>query len=149
MRERRKYTSEVRSHQIDQQPRPVNVGVVHFDKTIGVVVIGCEVGLSDAALGHGLHLHTRKHAHGRDDLAIRVGDFVFVLVDDAARPGFPALVTSLAADGERPFPSLSFFDGILDIREGIDLDDSKQAASHGMHPQIPFVLHNARIRGFP
>lgn len=107
MRERRKYTSEVRLHQINQQPRPVNVGVVHFDKTVGVVVIGREVGLSDATFGHGLHLHARKRAHGRDDLAIRVGDLVFVLVDDAARPGFPALVTPLAADGEPPFPSIS------------------------------------------
>lgn len=127
-------SSKIRPHQVNLQPRPVDVGVVHFHKTVGVVIVCCEASGSDAALGHGHHLHARKRAHGRDHFAIRIGNFVSVLVDGATRPSLPSLVAPLTADGEPPSPSFTFFDRVLDIRKWIEFEDSEQTRSIGMHP---------------
>ena len=115
----RAYFSEIRFHQHDFNPRSVDVGVVHLHKAVSVVIVCGEAGFSDAAFGYGLNLYARKRTHGCDDFAISISNLVFVLVDDAAGPGFPTLVAPVAADGEFPFPSLSFFDGVLDIRKGL------------------------------
>ena len=115
-------SSEIRFHQIHLQPRAINVGVVHLYKAEGVVEISGEAGFSDAAFGYGLHLHAGKRAHGRDDFAICISNLVFILVDDKAVPCFPTLITPSVADGKSPFPSLPFFDGVLDIRKGIKFE---------------------------
>ena len=115
----RAYFSESRFHQLDFNSGAVDVGVVHLYKAVSVVIVCSEAGFSDAALGYGLNLYARKRTHGCDDFAISISNLVFVLVDDAAGPGFPTLVTPLATDGEFPLPSLSFFDGVLDIRKGL------------------------------
>lgn len=125
---------KIRPHQVNLQPRPVDVGVVHFHETVSVIIVRCETSGSDSAFGHCLHLHARKRAHGCDHLAIRVGNSVFVPVDDCARPCFPSHVPPMAADGEPPFPSFPFFDGVLNVRERIEFEDSEQTRSIGMHP---------------
>ena len=83
-----KSSSKSYPYQFDFNPRAVNVGVVHLHKAVGVVVISCEAGFPDAAFGHGLHLHARKRAHGRDDFAIcvfHVGLVNLVVLGIAAR----------------------------------------------------------------
>ena len=115
----RAYFSEIRFHQLDFNPRAVNVGVVHLHKAVSVVIVCGEAGFSDAAFGYGLNLYARKRTHGCDDFAISISNLVFVLVDDKAIPCLPAFVAPLVTDGKSPFPSLPFFDGVLDIRKGL------------------------------